>query len=503
MNLRTQIATSNPIIQSLLKSPASPVVYFDANFNIVDFNFVFTTTMRFDTTPTSLYDIPQLFSVERWEDCHLRLMNGQSEFESRRRITFHDGSMLSLHIQIIGEYVDNQFVGGLLLLNDVTTTELTQRSLKKGEEVFFALYEHSPMGVLIVGKGAKILKANPRICEMLGYTEEELQQLTAYYITHPDDQNAHKQKYMESLSGKNRDLDFEKRYIRKDGKIVHVRITASIVKDINDIPIYDLAIVEDISEKKYAEQALKDKEEQLNQNHERLEAFADSNHQLENFAYIASHDLKAPLRTMRSFASLLKRRTSEKLSSEENEYLDFIISGAKEMNHLIENLLLYSKMNSSADIVEKLDFKKLIKGVLLNLNALVSEQNVEVIIEETPVEIVGNFTRLTQLFQNLISNGIKFQRPDTRPVILIKGEEKECFWQFQITDNGIGISKEYYQQIFDLFKRLHNKNEFEGTGIGLAYCKGVVEKHGGKIWIESEEGSGSTFFFTIKKPIIA
>jgi len=369
----------------------------------------------------------------------------------------------------------------------------TLKQLQQNEEFFKRLFEESPLGMLMIcPKTAKILRANFRICKLLGYTSKEISSKTMYELTHIDDQNLHKAKYKASLDEENAVFGFEKRLVKKDGSSVWCRIAASIIRDEKGIPVYDLATITDVTE-------LESQVIALNQQNQKLEKYIDSNVELENFAYIASHDLKAPLRTVGNFAQLLKRRISKEIGKEEEEYMEFIIEGVKDMSSLIENLLMYSTVASSDSPLVELDTEHIVNNVLRNLNASINENNAAIIIETLPEQIVANKTKITQLFQNLIANGMKFQQAENPPIIKIKGSENPRFWQFEIADNGIGIAKEYHDKIFTLFKRLHGKSEFEGSGIGLAYCQRVVEKHGGEIWLESEKGKGTTFFFTIKK----
>ena len=372
--------------------------------------------------------------------------------------------------------------------------------LQQSEQLFRSLYDESPLGILMIcEEKARIMRANPRICEMLGYSESELQELTAYDITHPEDRHKHKSKFEKTLSGEQKAFDFEKRYLRKDGTSFWVNIAASVVRDDDDKPLYDLASIQDITEKQQARELIKEQVEALNHQNQKLEKYIDSNLQLENFAYIASHDLKAPLRSIGNFAQLLKRKTKDTVSQDEKDYVDFILEGVKDMNQLIESLLLYSKINSTENTTTRLNLPHILNNVKRNLNALISENSARVIIDNIPDQIVANKTKLTQLFQNLIVNGIKFQQKGNTPEVRITCKETSKKWAFQVQDNGIGIEPQYHEQIFTLFKRLHGKSEYEGSGIGLAYCKRVVDKHGGDIWLESEAGKGTSFFFTIRK----
>lgn len=228
-----------------------------------------------------------------------------------------------------------------------------------------------------------------------------------------------------------------------------------------------------------------------------LEKYIESNIQLEQFAHIASHDLKSPLRTVGSFSSLLKRRAKDKLNENELEYLDMISNAAKLMWNLVDDLMTYSQVNSLQMNLTSNDANHLMEEVLTNLDFSIKEKNAKINVANLPNEIMVDETKVRQVFQNLIANSLKFMPTGKTPEININCIPENGFWKFSIQDNGIGIPDEYREKIFKPYKQLHTKDKFEGTGMGLAICKKIVEKHGGDISFESEEGKGTTFYFTI------
>jgi len=239
----------------------------------------------------------------------------------------------------------------------------------------------------------------------------------------------------------------------------------------------------------------------MNEKNIELQKYIESNMQLENFAHIASHDLKEPIRSIIGFSQLLKRKAKNKLNTDENEYLEFIIAASQNMAAQIEDLLEYALVNSKTPTFKTVYIPQLLDHVLKQLQTAIQSQKAHIKCQNIPEKIMCNSNQISQLFQNIISNGIKFSRPNVSSIISINAKEEPTYWQFSISDNGIGISPEYHEKIFLLFRRLHTRETYQGTGIGLAICKKIVDRHNGKIWIESEEGQGTTFHFTISKQL--
>ena len=261
-----------------------------------------------------------------------------------------------------------------------------------------------------------------------------------------------------------------------------------------------IVVVRDITTLKTTQQSLQRKLRELDQNNETLTRYVNSNLQLENFAHTVSHDLREPVRTMNSFSQLLKRRYKDALDEDAHSYLDFIGKSANHMNKLIEDLLEFARFtNSEEHGFEEVNLQQLLETVEQSLRGLIRDKKAELVIPQPLPTLYGNPTKLGQLFQNLVSNGIKFNRKGVKPVVTISVEEKGAFWQFSIKDNGIGIGQEHHGQIFQLFRRLHSKKHYPGSGIGLSLCKRVVEQHGGAIWVESQPGEGANFIFTLHK----
>jgi signal transduction histidine kinase len=241
-------------------------------------------------------------------------------------------------------------------------------------------------------------------------------------------------------------------------------------------------------ERKNAEKELKETVEELKR----------SNDELQQFAYITSHDLQEPLRTIASYTQLIERRYKDRLDDDADEFLDFIVEAAVRMKEMIQALLYYSRVGTRGGEFIPSNTEELLEIVLSNLNASIEENDATVTHDELPV-VVADEGQLIQLFQNIISNSIKFRKGDVRPKVHISAHKDEDMneYVFSIADNGIGIEPQYFNRIFEVFKRLHTRVEYKGTGIGLSISKRIIERHDGRMWVESEFGKGSVFYFTI------
>jgi light-regulated signal transduction histidine kinase (bacteriophytochrome) len=221
-----------------------------------------------------------------------------------------------------------------------------------------------------------------------------------------------------------------------------------------------------------------------------------SNEDLEQFAYAVSHDLQEPLRVVRSYLRLLEDRYSDQLESKAEEYVDHAVGSAERMKAMIEALLALSRVGTRGKAFAPTDCETVLENVLADLALMIEDAEAEVTHDPLPT-VMADEAQLAQVFQNLIANAIKFRREDVPPQVHVSAEPEGDEWVFSVADNGIGIDPEQADRLFQIFQRLHTREEYEGLGIGLALCRRVVERHGGRIWVESEPGEGSTFTFTI------
>lgn len=355
------------------------------------------------------------------------------------------------------------------------------------ESIFKSLLQAAPDGILVCDHNGIITLANEQCTQLLGYSQQELigqaiEILVPAYIRpkHASLRDAYFANPHRRPMGIGLDLTAE----RKDGSTVAVEISLSPV-DLGGEHCA-VAVVRDVTELRRLDREIKRNNEELRR----------SNDELEKFAYVASHDLQEPLRMVAGYTQLLQRRYGDKLDSDAHEYIGYAVDGVKRMQLLINDLLMYSRLSTRTKEFTPVSCSDVIRQVTANLGLAIEETKATIHAESLP-EVRGDFVQLTQLFQNLIGNALKFHKDGVAPVITISAKRDGQFWHFAVNDNGIGIESQYSEKIFVIFQRLHTREKYPGTGIGLAICKKVVERHGGQIWLESTPGAGTTFYFTL------
>ena len=371
--------------------------------------------------------------------------------------------------------------------SDITRRKLAEGYLRASEERFRRTFELAGSGVAHINLNRRFLRVNKRLCEILGYPEAELLQLSGRQISHPEDLDVIDTQRPALHAGTLDAVRVEKRYLRKDGSTVWVALTLTVERDAAGKAQYEIAIYDDITSRKKAESELQAAHDELTR----------SNAELEQFAYVASHDLQEPLRMVSSYTQLLGKRYGERLEGDAKEFMAFVIEGAGRMRQLIDDLLAYSRVGTRGKGFRQVKLESVIERASVNLRAALEESGAELTHDPLPV-VQADESQLVQLFQNLIGNAVKFHGAAV-PKIHVSAVEKEHEWEVTVTDNGIGLEPQYFERIFMVFQRLHDRGQYPGTGIGLAICKKVVERHGGRLWVESEPGKGSSFHFTLPK----
>ncbi|TMI44840.1 MAG: PAS domain S-box protein [Betaproteobacteria bacterium] len=401
-----------------------------------------------------------------------------------------DGSMnwLSVNTGFLRRPGDTDWYGVVSTIGDITKQRHAELALSASEALYRQTFELATAGIAHVDLSGRFMKVNRRLCEILGYGEQELIGRPVKEISHPEDRNLTDSQRMRVRSGEKQSVRFEKRYLRKSGAIVWVDLSVALACDASGVPQYEIALFDDITERKKAEAALREAHEELKR----------SNAELEQFAYVASHDLQEPLRMVSSYTQLLMRRYGDKLDGDAREFTAFIVDGATRMKQLIEDLLAYSRVGTRDKNFKPVDAGSSLGRALTNLRAAIQDSGATVTHDPLPT-IPCDEVQLAQLFQNLIGNALKFRKPDAAPAVHVGAADQGAEWEFTVRDNGIGIEPQYFERIFMVFQRLHDKGEYPGTGIGLAIVKKVVERHGGRIWVQSQPGAGTTFHFTMPK----
>lgn len=382
-----------------------------------------------------------------------------------------------------------------VFFNEITQQKETEQALLRSQEKTQMIIDSALDAIICIDIDSRIIEWNPRAelifgwqkTEALGRTVTETIIPEAYRTMHEEGMK----RFLRTGDGPVLNRFFEISALRRDGSAFPIEITIAPIIRKDDR--FFCAFIRDITPRKKAEEEL----QQLNLTlKEQAAALAASNIELEQFAFLASHDLQEPLRTISGFIAYLKERHREISGDKTEKALDMIFDSSERMRILIKDLLDYSRIGKNRQI-KIVDCNIILRQVLTDLGKIIEDSGATISSDPLPI-LPGYPTELKLLFQNLISNSLKFSQKDTPPATRITvQQQKEGFWEFSIQDNGIGIDETNHQKIFDIFKRLHPQSVYQGSGIGLAHCRKIVEVHGGKIWVESALGKGSTFHFTL------
>jgi PAS domain S-box-containing protein len=417
-------------------------------------------------------------TAEILEPRYRRVLAGETQaYET----TYRGRTMLSRYVPLRDGRGNVEL--GMVVSQDITERKQAEEMLKESEAKYRNLVELSPDAILIHQDGL-IVFANPTAAALVGAGRPEaLVGRPALDIVHPD---------MRELAAANieRDLRGEDSPItaidllRDDGTTVPVQGRGALIP-FNGRPAVQV-VLRDVTEEVRAAEALRTYAENLRR----------SNEDLERFAYVSSHDLQEPLRSIVSFSQLLERRYKGRLGTDADEYIEFIVEGGTRMQALIQDLLAYSRVNTTRQELARTDTADVLAAVERHLDVQLRE--VGAVITHGPMPVVmADPLQLEQVFANLVANAIKFRKPDVPLRVHVGARRLDGFWEFSVADNGIGIEPEYFEKIFVIFQRLHTKDAYPGTGIGLAIVKRIIDRHGGTIRVESTPGGGSTFFFTL------
>ncbi|MDX2045133.1 MAG: ATP-binding protein, partial [Chitinophagaceae bacterium] len=368
---------------------------------------------------------------------------------------------------------------------DITERKNAEAELSKIQTLFRLFMDHIPAMAWIVNQKSRFQFANRLYLDTFS---EANTPLTGKNFTElfPEEIAIQFTKKNDAVFATQKVLETIEPSIKKDGSNITLKVFRFPLK-ISETETLLGGIAIDVSGHIKTEETLRVLNEQLTV----------SNKELEQFAYVASHDLKEPLRMVSSFMQLLEKKYRQQLDDTAKQYIDFAVDGSERMKTLINDLLVFSRIGTEKKFDEKVDLNEVLAEAKLNLMGVINESSAEIAAPLLPC-IKGNKTQMVQLFQNLLGNAIKY-RGEKKPEIKIGFSDSKTEYRFSVQDNGIGVEKKYFEKIFIIFQRLHNKSEYPGTGVGLSICKKITEKHGGFISVESEPGKGSTFHFTLAK----
>jgi PAS domain S-box-containing protein len=370
--------------------------------------------------------------------------------------------------------------------NDVTERRLAEQALKRSEERYALAQRAANIGSWDWNIETGDLHWSERIEPMFGFGPGEFAGTYEAFVErlHPDDR-AFVQEAVRASVEEDKEYAIEHRIIWPDGTLRWLAETGDVFRNAEGKAVRMLGVVQDITGRKLAEERLRHTLAELER----------SNAELERFAYVVSHDLQEPLRMVSSFTQLLARRYRGRLDKDADEFIGFAVDGTRRMQRLLNDLLVYSRVTTQAKPLERTDLKSVLAQVLENLQLAIEEAGATITHDALPT-VEADETQLIQLFQNLIGNALKF-RGEQPPHIHVAATPQGGGWIFSVRDNGIGIAPDQQERIFEIFQRAHDRSKYAGTGIGLAICKRIVERHGGRIWVESQPETGATFSFTL------
>jgi len=403
----------------------------------------------------------------------LRRLQAGVEIVGRGRLDYQIGLQTTDELGQLATAFDAMLtrLQAITVSRDVLATEVVRR--RRVEEELQLFFTVTPDLSCFADFKGNFTKLSPAWSLALGWTEAELLAKPFVEFVHPADRDLTRQRAAE-LAGGGKVINFDNRYLSRDGSYRWLSWNAVSLPERQLI----VAVARDVTDRK----------------HEQAE-LARSNQELEMFAYVASHDLQEPLRSIAGFMELLRNRYHGQLDAKADEYITFAVDGAKRLQTLINGLLEYSRVSTRGKPLAEVDTATALVEALANLQSAILETGAVVTHDPMPVlhADAGQFARL---LQNLLANALKFHS-DQPPRIHISVRRQATAWEFSVRDNGIGIDPESFDRLFIIFQRLHTQKQYPGTGLGLAICKRIVERHGGRIWVESIPGRGTTFFFTI------
>jgi PAS domain S-box-containing protein len=488
------LATSQ-YARSLLEASLDPLVTISADGKITDVNEATSKVTGLARQELIGTDFSDYFTEpEKAQAGYQQVFAQGFVIDYPLTIRHKDGKLTDvLYNASIYKDVHGNVLGVFAAARDVT-------ALKQAFQYARSLLEASLDPLVTISADGKITDVNEATIRATGRTREELigTDFSGYFTEPEKAQAGYQQVFAQGFV-----TDYPLTVRHKDGELMDVLYNASVYKDLRGNVLGVFAAARDVTALKQAEAELRHHRDSLEvlvqERTAKLEILntelARSNESLEQFAYVASHDLQEPLRVMSSYSQLLERRYKKKLDQDADDFIDFIVDAASRMQRLITDLLAYSRVGRKDLPITKVDLNEVVRKVIFGLSSSIESSGGKVTYDELPV-LMSHEMGIMQVFQNLISNALKFHG-EKSPQVRISAKKDKNAWVFSVADNGLGIESQYHERIFQIFQRLHSREEYSGTGIGLSICKKIVSNLGGKIWVESEPGKGSTFHFTI------
>jgi two-component system sensor kinase FixL len=406
-----------------------------------------------------------------------------SDVESRRYTK--DGEILDVSLST-GIYLNSDGipVGSVNIVRDITDRRRIEAALRESEQRHRTVLEACPDPVVVYDMHGKCTYVNPAFTKVFGWTPEERLGKKLDYV--PDENWPETEVMINKVKAGESFSDVESRRHTKDGKTLDVSVSAGIYMSRDGTPVGSVHILRNITKRKRAEETLKETMADLKR----------SNAELQQFAYVASHDLQEPLRKIQAFGDRLKARYAKALDERGRDYLERTQNAAKRMQALINNLLTLSRITTRAQPFVRINLADVAQKVMSDLELHIERAGGRVETGDMPT-IDADPTQMRQLLQNLINNGLKFHHPEKKPIVKVYGEPLNEVCKIIVEDNGIGFEEKYVDRIFGAFQRLHGRGQYEGTGVGLAICQKIAERHGGSITARSSPGQGATFIVTL------
>ena len=493
--------TSEDRFRALFDMSRDGIVFVDLDGHIEEMNQAYLDLVGYNRDEITKHTYQDL-TPEKWRDGEAEIIETQvmrrgfsDEYE--KEYVRKDGSIAPISLRtILVRDLEGRPVRFMGIVRDITELKEKEEALKASERRYRSLFDLSRDGVVFVGLDGPIEEANGAYLDMLGYDMAELGVLTYQQLTPPRWAAMEADIVAKQIVSRGYSDEYEKEYIRKDGSVFPVAVRAILVRDEAGAPLRIMAIVRDITEQKRAREALERHTRDL----------ARSNEELEQFAYVASHDLQEPLRKIRAFGALLAEEKRAALDEEGRQYVDFMTDAAARMQTLVSDLLALSRVTTAAQPFEDLALDEVFETVLSDLSVALHEAEGRVDVAAAPT-IEADRTQMEQLFRNLIGNALKFRKSDVPPCVTVRIADEAPplaavpgpAHTIVVADNGIGFEPSQGSKLFQPFKRLHARHRYEGAGIGLAICEKIVSRHHGRITASGAPDTGATFTVTLPR----